>query len=61
MAAAAEREIAQQDDRQEQENKGVGIEEHRAFPARPKGLTIQRKATRSCIAADLAIGVFGPI
>ena len=32
IAAAAEHEIAQQGDRQEQENEGVGIEEHRAFP-----------------------------
>jgi hypothetical protein len=32
MAAAAEREIPEQNDRQEQENEGVRIEEHQAFP-----------------------------
>ncbi len=40
MAAAAKREIAEQDDRQEQEDKGMRIEEHRPFPAGPKSLTI---------------------
>ena len=32
MAAAAEREIPEQNDRQEQENERIGIEEHQAFP-----------------------------
>jgi hypothetical protein len=38
----AKREIAEQDDRQEQKDEGMGVEEHRAFPGGLKSLTIQR-------------------
>ena len=63
MAAAAEREIAEQDDRQEQEDEGVGIEEHQAFPggAEKPNHTTRRPTSMWVQPSDLAIRVFEPI